>query len=69
MSKTWNPARCVLMFRPDARTAASTLQFSQGPHKAVLRYQLEAIKTQANFNTLGVYYSYNFNSGVERKTF
>ena len=41
------------MFRPDAKTAASTLQFKQGPHKAVLRYQHEAIKTQANFNTQG----------------
>lgn len=53
------------VFRPDAKTAASTLQFRQGPHKAVLRYQHEAIKTQPNFNTLGAYYSYNFNSGVE----
>ena len=57
------------MFRPDASTAASTLQFRQGPHKAVLRYQHEAIKTQANFNTLGAYYSYNFNTRVERRTF
>ena len=50
----------IQAFRPDA----STLQFRQGPHKAVLSYQHEAIKTQANFNTLGAYYSYNFNNVV-----
>lgn len=46
----WGKAR-FYVFRPDPRTAASTLQFRQSPHKAVLRYQHEAIKTQANFNT------------------
>ena len=30
----------------------------------MLRYQHEAIKTQPNFNTLGAYYSYSFNSGM-----
>ena len=53
------------MFRPDAQITAATLQFKQGPHKAVLCYQHEAIKTQPNFNTLGGYYSYNFQSGLE----
>ena len=51
--------------RPDAKTIASTLQFRQGKHKAVIRYQHESIKTQDNFNTLGAYYSYNFNGGIE----
>lgn len=53
------------VFRPDAKTIAQTLQFRQGQHKAVIRYQHEAIKTQANFNTFGAYYSYNFNNGIE----
>ena len=52
------------MCGPDAGTAASSLQFRQGPHKAVLRCQHEAIKTQANFSALRPYYCYNFNSGV-----
>ena len=52
------------VFRPDAKTAAGALQFRQSPHKAVLRYQHAAIKTQANCSTLGAYYCYNFHSGV-----
>jgi len=48
--------------KPDADTIAATLQYKQGNHKAVLRYQTEDISDGDEFKTLGGYYAYNFDN-------
>lgn len=50
--------------KPDADTFAAAVQYKMNNHKAVVRYQTEDVSDGTEFNTIGVYYSYTFESGI-----
>ncbi len=50
--------------KPDADTFAVAVQYKENGHKAVLRYQNEEVSNGTEFNTIGAYYSYTFESGI-----
>ena len=50
--------------KPDADTFAAAVQYKANSHKVVFRYQDEDVSDGSEFKTMGVYYSYTFESGI-----
>jgi predicted porin len=53
--------------KADADTFAAAVQYKENSHEIVLRYQNEDVSDGTEFNTLGAYYSYTFESGITPK--